>query len=147
MKKHFARIASFFGAIAVFFTSCATMNAKKPVLKNTKWVCVEKMFIADVGTSTETYSIEFTSATDCIYKTEWYTPAYPSMYVNQDGSIDTNPARSSEHVSKGTWKYNHGKITVSLEDGTNKVFEYKDGKLVGEPYFDGTDMVYELSED
>ena len=147
MKHRFTRIASLFGAIALFFTACNVMEAKKPVLKNTRWVCVKQMFIADVGTSTETYTLAFTSARECTYTTSWYTPAYPAMYVNPDGTIDTFPARSSENVSKGTWTYRRGIVTVTLEDGDTKVFLYKDGKLEGAPHIDGTPMVYEKSED
>ena len=147
MKARFSWIASVFGAIALLFTACNVMEAKKPVLKNTKWVCVKEMFIADVGTSTETYTLAFTSAKECTYTASWYTPAYPAMYMNPDGTVDTFPARSSEQVSKGTWTYHRGTVTVTLEDGNTKVFQYKDGKLVGQPYFDGTLMEYEKSED
>jgi len=147
MKHRFTSLASLFGAIALFFTTNCSMEAKKPVLKNTKWVCVKEMFVADVGTSTETYTLEFTSAKECTYTMSWYTPAHPAMYVNPDGTIDTYPARSSEQVSKGTWTYKRGKLTVTLEDGSAKVFTYKDGKLFGEPYFDGSDMAFEKSTD
>lgn len=147
MKNRFTRLASFLGAIALFFTSCASMDAKKPVLKNTRWVCVKEMFVADVGTSTETYTLAFTSAKECTYTMSWYTPAHPAMYVNPDGTIDTFPARSSENVTKGTWTYRRGQVTVALEDGSTKVFLYKDGKLSGGPYWDNTEMLFEKSED
>ena len=123
------------------------MEAKKPVLKNTKWVCEQKMFVADAGTSTETYTLEFTSAQECTYTMAWYLPAHPAMYMNPDGTIDTIPASHSEHVSKGTWTCKRDKVTITFEDGTTKEFDYKDGKLVDTvPGITGDQMVYEKAD-
>ena len=148
MKHRITRLASFFGAIALFFTSGCAMEAKKPVLKNTKWVCVKEIFVADAGMSTETYTLEFTSAKECTYTMSWYLPAYPAMYMNPDGTIDTIPASRSEHVSKGTWTYNRGKLTVTVEDGETKVYNYKEDRIVDTaPHLDGSEMVFEKVTD
>ena len=148
MKKSLSGIAAILGGISLLFSSCASMEARKPVLNNTKWVCVKEMFVADAGTSTDTYTIEFTSARECNYVMSWYLPAHPAMYMNQDGKVDTIPARSSEDVSKCTWTYRQGKLTIRFEDGSRKEYVYKDGKLIGaDKYVDGSDMVFEKSAD
>ena len=147
MKLRFTSLASLCGAIALFFTSCGSMDAKKPVLKNTKWVCIQKMFVADAGTSTETFTIEFTSAKECTYTMSWFLPSHPAMYVNPDGTIDTVPASHSESVEKGTWAYRRGKVTLTMEDGGTKVFSYKDDKLISDtPGLDGNLMVFEKQD-
>ena len=148
VRFNFNRLAALFGGIVMLFISCVGLDAKKTALINTKWVCVKEMFVADAGTSTDTYTIEFTSAKECNYKMGWYLPAHPAMYMNSDGTVDTIPARCSESVSKCTWAFRRGKLTLRFEDGSVKEFTYKDDKLTGaEKYVDGTDMVFEKSAD
>ena len=145
MKRRFTLLATVFGSIALFFNQGCSTQAKQPVLKHSKWVCEKEMFVADAGMATETFTIEFTSATECSYTMSWYMPAHPAMYVNRDGSIDTIPASESEHVTKGTWTFRRSKLTITFEDGTTKAFDYKDGKLVSaEKYIDNTYLVFEI---
>lgn len=146
MKCRIPFLATVFGAVAMFFNTGCSVEAKQPVLKHSKWVCVKEMFVADVGTGKDTHTIEFTSAKECNYTMSWYLPPHSGMYVNPDGSIDKFPATESESVYKGTWKYRHGVLTITLEDGRERIFDYKDGKLVGlKRYDDGTEMVFEKS--
>lgn len=148
MKIRIPFLATILCSIAMFFTLGCSVQAKNPVLKNTKWVCVKEMFVADAGIGTDTHTIEFTSAKECTYTMSWYLPAHPAMYVNPNGKIDMIPASSSETVSKGKWQYRRGVLTITLEDGRERIFDYKEGKLVGlKKYDDGTDMVFEKSDE
>ena len=126
----FMRIAMFF--VTVLFLSSIDTDAKRPAFKNTKWVCVEEMFVADAGTETDTTTLEFGPGNEAVIRRSWFLPAHPATYVNADGSIDTVPARSNEYTSKGTWKYRRGKLTVTLEDGSKEEFRYVEGTLVQE---------------
>ncbi|MBR5735919.1 MAG: lipocalin family protein [Bacteroidales bacterium] len=111
------------------------MEAKKPVFKNTVWVCEREMFVADAGTMTQTFTLKLLPRNECILVSSWYMPAYPAMYVNEDGSIDMHPATSSEFSSNGTWKYSGGKLTVTFEDELEYVFELKDDTLVSHQFY------------
>ena len=147
MNHRLSLFAAIIGAIALLFTSCSVMEAKKPTLKNSKWVCEKKMFVADVGTGTETYTLQFTSGKECLYIMSWYLPAHPSMYKNPDGTIDTNPARSSETIHKCTWEFRKGMLTLTYEDGKHKVFYYKDNTFVTQdPFIEGGEMVFEKQD-
>ncbi len=118
----------------LFFLGC---KAKTPGFKNTKWSYVEQIMVFDVGTMTETTSLEFGAGNDVVFRRAWFTPAHPATYMNADGTVDTVPASSGEQVYKGTWRYRRGKLFVTLEDGGRKVFRYAGGVLVpvepGEP--------------
>ena len=109
----------------------ARTQAKKPKFKNTQWVYVGHTFVADVGMSTDTYTLVFTSDRDCLWKVEWSTPSHPAMYMNSDGTVDTIPGKSSEHVSPATWKYSRNMLTLTFEDGSTRTFHYRDGHLIG----------------
>ena len=142
MKRCSFPIAFLLAIMALFFSSCANMSAKKPALKNTRWVCVQQMFVADAGTMTETYTLTFTSGKDCLWKQEWVLPAHPAMYMNPDGTVDRIPESRSESVSQATWKFSRNTITLQFEDGTRKTFLYEKGRLTGASPFGG-EMVFE----
>ena len=116
--------------VTVLFLSSIDLSAKRPVFKNTKWAYVEEMFVADAGTETDTTTLEFGPGNEIVIRRAWFLPAHPAMYVNADGTIDTVAAMSNEHTSKGTWKYRRGKLTVTLEDGSQEEFRYMEGMLV-----------------
>lgn len=129
--------------VALFCFSCTGTQAKNPVFKNTRWVCVQEHFVADAGTLTETYTLEFTSGKECLWKDSWILPAHPAMYMNRNGTVDTIPVSGSEKVSRATWRFSRNKLTLQFEDGSTKVFLYEDGRLSGPGPFD-TQLVFEL---
>lgn len=139
--------ASWFAAAAVAaLFSCFIMNAKEPVLKNTTWVFVEEMFVADAGTMTITHTLKFTSDKDVEIGWRSYMPAHPQMYRNPDGTVDRVPASESEAVEKGTYVCKKGKLTVTTEDGTVKKYEFIEGDmLVGETSY-GVKLVFRKTE-
>ena len=133
-------------ALAAALLSCCVMNAKEPVFKNTEWVFIEKMFVADAGTMTITHSLKFTSDKDVEVGWKSYMPAHPQMYMNPDGTVDTVPASESEAVEKGTYVYKKGKMTVTFEDGSVREYEFiEGGMLVSETSY-GVKMLFEKSK-
>ena len=132
MAKLITCIVAFAAVVSLLFLSCTGLSAKRPVFKNTKWVCVEEMFVADAGTETDTTTLEFGPGNEIVIRRSWFLPAHPAMYVNADGTIDTIPARGNESASQGIWKYRRDKLTVTLEDGSKEEFRYVEGTLVQE---------------
>lgn len=128
MMKRLVRCAAL--AAILFLLSGLTLNAQRPRLKNTKWVCVEKMFVADAGTMTDSTILEFGAGKDVVLRSSWFLPAHSAMYVNPDGSIDRIEATSSGHSAAGTWTYRRRKLTVTLEDGSVNEYLYRRGTLV-----------------
>ena len=121
------------------------MQAQTTAFKNTRWRCVLKTFVADVGTSTETYTLEFLSDNQCLWKVKWSTPDHPAMYMNPDGTVDTIPGRSSEYEQPATWQFDHDKLTLRFEDGTSRELLYVNGRFTG-PSMMGGEMVFEPLE-
>ena len=134
-RIRFYRLASLLGAFIIMTVACTTVEAKKPALRNSVWVCEREMFVADVGTMEETYTLKFLPGKKCIFESRWYTPAHPAMYVNEDGSIDTHPASSSESTYNGTWRYRLGILTVTLEDDREYVFVFQNDALVTDEFY------------
>lgn len=128
MMKRLVRCAAL--AAALLFLSGLTLNAQRPRLRKTKWVCVEEMFVADAGTMTDSTILEFGTGKDVVLRTSWFLPAHSAMYVNPDGTIDRIEATSSTHSTPGTWTYRRRKLTVTLEDGSVYVYRYKRPELV-----------------
>jgi len=128
--KQLPYLSAFVASLSLALLSSMSLDAKKPSFKNTKWVSVEEMFVADVGTGRDTTTLEFGPGKDIVIRRSWFLPAHPATYVNADGSVDMLPARSGEYSSKGTWRYRRGKLTVTLDDGSKEEFRYKDGKLI-----------------
>ena len=129
-------------AVVLVAVSAVTAEAKKPNLKNTTWAYVQKEFVADAGTMTITTSLELLATKECIFKNRMYLPAHAAMYVNPDGTMDKIPASFSESEKKGTWAYRRGKLTVTLEDGTTRVFTYQqDGTFSGPSFFNDEERV------
>jgi hypothetical protein len=126
MKRSFTIIAF----ALLFLLASIDLTAKRPVFKNTTWAYVEEMFVADAGTGTDTTTLEFGPGNEIVIRHAWFLPAHPAMYVNPDGTIDTIAAMSNEYTSTGTWKYRRGKLTVTLEDGSQEEFDYEEGMLV-----------------
>ena len=130
-------------ATALLLIPFLPMEAKKPVFKNTRWICEHQMMIYDVGTMTETYTLEFTSAKDCTFTHKWVIPAHPATYVNEDGTVDLIPASGNEETSRGTWRYRRGDLTLRLEDGSERTLHYMDGRLI-DPALPGDALTYLL---
>ena len=124
-----------FVLLVLLIGSSFTAMCKNPVLKGSKWTAVQEIFVADAGTMTITYTLEFTSGKDVLVKESTYLPSHPAMYMNPDGTIDRIPARSSESESAGTFKFKRGILTVTVEDGSTKLYFYQDdGTFTGEAF-------------
>ena len=132
-------------ALAAALFSCCIMNAKEPVFKNTEWVFIEKMFVADAGTMTITHTLKFTSDKEVEVGWKSYMPAHPQMYMNSDGTVDTVPASGNEAVDKGAYVYKKGLLTITKEDGSVYEYKYMNGLLVSETSY-GTGMLFEKVE-
>ena len=142
MKRSKLRSAAFWAVALFLILPCISMQAKKPVLKNTRWVCEHQILVFDVGTLTETYILEFPSTKECILTSKWNLPAHPATYVNEDGTIDLIPERSGETVSRGTWRFSHNQLILQLEDESTKTYRYKGGNLI-DTALDTEELVYE----
>ena len=124
---------------ALLITSCVTMQ--KPVFKNTLWRGESQMFVADAGILTETYTLEFTSDKQCLWKDAWVLPAHPATYIKEDGSIDMIPESGNETLQEARWQYKRGQLTLTFEDGSSKSFAYKDGHLCCPSFNPGEELV------
>lgn len=110
---------------------------KNPVLKGTKWIAVEKTFVADAGTMTITHTLEFTTAKDVVVRERSYLPEHPAMYMNADGTVSRIPASESESEYAGKYKYRRGILTITEEDGSDELYFYKkDGTFVRLGHFE-----------
>ena len=118
------------------------MQAKNPIRVNSRWVATQQIFVADVGTMTETYTLEFTSRKQCTYTSVWELPAHPATYVNADGTVDLIPGSSSRSVSVAAWKFRRGTLTLTFEDGSSKEFSYAGGALRAPSGIPGEDLVF-----
>ena len=114
------------GASLVFMS----MDGKKLKLKGTKWQYVEKMFVADAGTETTTYTLEFTTDKDVVKTRNSYMPSHPAMYMNPNGEVPTVPGWESNSSEKGTYRIKRNVVTITFEDGTTEIFDFTDGNLV-----------------
>ena len=114
------------GACMVFMS----MEGKKLKLKGTKWQYVEKMFVADAGTETTTYTLEFTTDKDVVKTRKTYMPPHPAMYMEANGQVPTQPGWESSSTKKGTYRVKRNVVSVTLEDGFTEMYDYKDGNLV-----------------
>jgi len=117
-------------AIVILCASCSVLCKKKNNFKQTGWECVTEEFVADAGTMTITFSLKFISAKDYIFETTMYMPAHPNMYMNADGTVDINPATSSNWSEKGTYTVKDNVIILTNENGEKHGLEYVAGNLV-----------------
>lgn len=115
--------------IAVLCASCSVLCNKKLHLKKTAWSCVEEEFVADAGTMTITTTLKFVSAKEFVLETLMEMPAYPSMYMNPDGSHDYNPATSSTWTKQGTYSVKGNVITLTSDEDKTYTLHYVSGKL------------------
>ena len=133
--------------IALLISSSLSAMSKNPVLKNTKWTAVQEEFVADAGTMTITYTLEFISDKEVRVHEKSVLPPYPAMYMNPDGTVDTMPGHSSERSETGTYSYRRGKLTITTEKGVKQEYTYKtDGTFVREEPW-GALVVYSRNQD
>ena len=120
----------------LMLTSLPAFCCRKPVLKKTRWTAVQEMFVADAGTMTITYTLDFISKKEVRIKEESFLPAHPAMYMNPDGTVDRIPARSSESEEAGTYRVRRGILTITTEDGRRQDYTIReDGTITRqEPY-------------
>ncbi len=121
-------------AVALLFTSAAlilmSMDTKKPKLKGTVWKSIEKEFVADAGNMTVTQTLEFTSGKEVTITTTRVMPSHPAMRKNPDGTVSTIPGWESSDSKKGTYKFKSNMLTITLENGHNLHFFYRDEKFI-----------------
>lgn len=110
------------GCLVLGFT---VIDGKKPKLKGTTWRCVEELFVADAGTMTVTHKLTFTTDKDVIMTVEHYMPSYPAMYMNEDGSVDMIPARSSSTSDTCMYKVKDKKVIITTKVNNETVYEIK----------------------
>lgn len=133
--------------IVLCFTSFTAM-CKNPVLKNTSWVAVQEMFVADVGTMTITHTLEFVSDKDVVIREVTVMPSHPAMYVNPDGTIDTIQGWTNEQEEKGTYSYKRGILTILVEDSSPKMYAYQsDGTFTFEDSILRETVVFSRKQD
>lgn len=129
--KHLVIIIS----TAILLASCSVFCRQQIKLKNTTWVCETKVFVADAGYETVTRTLKFISAKKFVLETSVFMPPYPNMYMNSDGTVDTNPGYSSQFVYEGTYSFENGVVTLRNEVGTEDYLYLRDGNLVNDlPY-------------
>lgn len=109
----------------LFISSTFIAMGKNPVLKNSKWKAVQEEFVADAGTMTITYTLEFLSGKEVRVHEESYLPAHAAMYMNPDGTVDRMPARSWENTETGTYTFRRGVLTITTEDGQQTEYQYE----------------------
>ena len=127
------------GACVVFMS----MDRKKLKLNGTKWQYVEKMFVADAGTETTTYTLEFTTDKDVVKTRRTFMPPHPAMYMDANGEVPTVPGWESSSTKKGTYRVKRNVVSVTLEDGFTEMYDYKDGNLVSwRKSLDGENMTF-----
>lgn len=121
-------------AVALLFTSAAlilmSMDTKKPKLKGTVWKSIEKEFVADAGNMTITQTLEFTSGKEVTVTTNRVMPPHHAMRKNPDGTVSTIPGWESSDSKKGTYKFKSNMLTITLENGHNLHFFYRDEKFI-----------------
>lgn len=133
---------AFIGAILSLLVPSLRAEAKRPALKNTQWICINKVLVLDAGTMTETYTLDFISAKECIYTYKWSLPSHPATFIGPDGKVGTIPGSSSESTFRGTWRLRGKMLTLKMEDGTTQTYVYEDGKLV-DPVPSTSQLVFE----
>ena len=87
--------------MAVIILSCSVMKKNDPAFKNTEWVAIEEMFVADAGTMTITHTLKFNAHDSVTVGWKSYMPAYPAPYMNRDGSVDIHPPPAVNTSTKG----------------------------------------------
>lgn len=109
---------------------------KNPVLKGTKWIAVEKTFVADAGTMTITHTLEFTTAKDVVVRERSYLPEHPAMYMNADGTVSRIPASESEWEHAGTYKLSGRMMTITDEKGSETLYFYRNDTFIRQGSFE-----------
>ena len=114
--------------MAFIILSCSVMKKNDPAFKNTEWVAIEEMFVADAGTMTIHHTLDFLSDKEVLVLWESYLPAHPAMRMSPDGTVDTIPASSSESENTCTYTFKDGILTVTTQKGLSESYIYqKDG--------------------
>lgn len=116
-------------AAALVCASCSILCNRKPNLKDTRWTGGFEEFIADVGTGTASYTLEFGSAGKYTLESKHVIPSHPATYVNPDGTIDRIPGHTSGHTSEGTWRVSGNTVTLTDKEGATYTLHYLSGLL------------------
>lgn len=114
-------------AMVLVFASCSVM--KKNVFKDTVWTGEYRMFVADAGYETTTVELSFPSGKDFKMACRSTLPPHPGMYRNPDGTVDIQPGFSREYETSGTYTFKDNVLSLILDDGSSRVFFYRDGYL------------------
>ena len=119
-------------ALTLIVTSCSAMRSKKPRLQDTVWMAETRLFAADAGTITSTYTLSFLSGTSFKLDEKSELPPYPATYMNPDGTVDTLPGFSSKTEQEGTYSFKKNKLTLTFQDGSTMEMQFKGGAFVCE---------------
>lgn len=103
-------------ATVIIFTSCSVMCSKKAKLTHTVWRAETKIFVADAGTQTSTYTLYFLPGKKFRLNTKSILPSHPAMYMNPDGTMDMEPERNSEWDWEGTYSYKGDTLILSVQE-------------------------------
>lgn len=117
---------------ALLFSSCSIMCHKKTSLKDTTWFAENKVFIADVGNASVTYTLELLNDKNFRLTELFVTPSHPAMYMNADGTVDTIPGHSSVFVKEGTYTFKGRKLVLTPEDGIPMEYTLDGDVFVGD---------------
>ncbi len=115
-------------AMVLVFASCSVM--KKNTFKETVWTGEYRMFVADAGYETTTIQLSFLTGKSFTMAFKSTLPPHPSMYMNPDGTVDTQPGFSREYERRGTYSIGNNILTLNMDDGTTLELRYLEGYLL-----------------
>ena len=114
-------------AMVLVFASCSVM--KKNTFKETVWTGEYRMFVADAGYETTTIQLSFLTGKSFTMAFKSTLPPHPSMYMNPDGTVDTQPGFSREYEQSGTYTIGDKVLSLQMDDGTSMELLYGEGYL------------------
>lgn len=119
-------------AMVLVFASCSVM--KKNTFKETVWTGESRMFVADAGYETTTIQLSFLTGKSFTMAFKSTLPPHPSMYMNPDGTVDTQPGFSREYERRGTYSISNNILTLTMDDDAPLELRYLDGYLLYSRY-------------
>lgn len=115
-------------AMVLVIASCSVM--KKNTFKDTVWTGEYRMFVADAGYETTTIQLSFLTGKSFSMTFLSVLPPHPSMYMNPDGTVDTQPGFSREYERHGNYSISNNILSLKMDDGSTLELRYQDGYLL-----------------